>query len=314
LLIVALTILSVVYKQFIIDVVHYVTFKPSPAITSIAQKITLTDKGKFYFYASRPELSGRSTFNTKCVRKEANSPILGCYSTQQIFVFDVTNEKLDGIEQVTSAHELLHAVYERMPQSEKDALAPHLQRDYARLADKELIDRMKYYSKNEPGEQNNELFSILGTEFNEVSELLQQEYAKYFSNRSAIVAYHTASHAVFTSLSSRANSIASQLTSLINKINATTKQYNEAAAVVASKVASFNQKATTKGQFTSQAQFNEARSNLLAEVAALNAQRASIKLDIDRYKKLRADLEAIALESDALNRSIDSQLAPASKL
>lgn len=312
--VVILVAVAFFYRQMIIDTVRYITYKPSDDIASIAGQTTMTDEGKFYFYASRPEVSGRSTFNTECQRMEADSPVLGCYTYQQIFIFDITDEKLDGIEQVTAAHELLHAVYERMSESEKESIAAILTKDYERLKDKELIERMKYYSKNEPGEEENELFSILGTEFKDIDTRLESIYSKYFEDRLAVVALHDKSQAVFNSLNNRAQAIASQLNKLVDKINENTEYYNVSSAALEVKITKFNSRAAASGGFQTQAEFDTERANLLAEVEALKAKRAMINKDLATYEKLRAELEAVAAESSALNKSIDSSLVPATEL
>src|SRR6478736_1781625 len=99
----------VMERQLVIDTVQYHQFAPSSQVANIAERIELTDKAEFTFYASHPLVEGRDGFNQHCQRQEASSPILGCYTGGQIFIYDVNDERLDGIEEVTAAHELLHA-------------------------------------------------------------------------------------------------------------------------------------------------------------------------------------------------------------
>ncbi len=314
LMVALITLLAVVYHQWIVDAFHYVSYQPSKAVASISQTTNLTDTGKFYFYASRPDIAGRSTFNDECQRMEADSPVLGCYVSQRIYIFDVTNKQLSGIEEVTAAHELLHAVWERMSDADRNKLSEHLQSDYKKVRDKDLIERMKYYKKYEPGEENNELFSILGTEFRNLSAPLEKEYAKYFADRLAIVSFHENSQAVFDRLSNKAASLASRLNSLIDGINQATERYNTQAKALEQQIAAFNTRAQQQGGFSTQGEFDAARAQLLTEVERLKATRARINSDITLSKKLRSELEAVAAESSALNKSIDSNLAPAAEL
>lgn len=274
----------------------------------------MTDDGKFYFYASRPQLATRTVFNDECQRREADSPVLGCYTYQRIFVYDITNQKLNGIEEVTAAHEMLHAVWDRMTDEEKSSIAKQLNEDYNRLKNDDLIERMAYYEKHEPGEENNELFAILGTEFRDLSDDLEAHYKKYFSDRSAVVDYHDASHRVFQQLSDRSKEIATELTQLVDKINSETKQYNADAAGLSQAVAEFNARADRLNGFSSLSEFNAERAVLVAQTEALKRQRTQIMNDITRYEALRDELEAVAAESEALNRSIDSTLVPATGL
>lgn len=274
----------------------------------------MTDEGKFYFYTSRPELASRSEFNDNCVRREADSPILGCYTYQRIYVYDITDEKLDGIEEVTAAHEMLHAVYDRLTDAEKNELADLLQKDYVRLKDADLVERMKYYEKHEPGEENNELYAILGTEFRDLSNELEEHYSQYFSNRLAIVQYHDTSHTIFAKLSDRSKAIASEIDSLVDTINADTKSYNSAATDLSERVHEFNTRADSQNGFSSQSEFDAERAALLLQVEELKRQRVQITIKIANYEALRDELEAVAAESEALNRSIDSTLVPATGL
>lgn len=301
-------------RQTIIDTVRYWQYTPSSSIKQLVKNTGMTDAAKFYFYASQPELIQSSSFNAKCERREADSPILGCYNAHQIVIYGVTNAKLNGIEEVTAAHELLHAVFERMSASEIAALTPEIRSAYERVKTPELAERMKYYQKNEPGEDINELHSILGTEFANLGSKLEAHYAKYFSNREKLVAYNQKVQKVFTSLQADAKSIANQIDTLADDINASIKSYNSQTTALSSEITAFNARAKQTDGFKTQAEFRAARAALMAKVSELNAQRSSIEAKIAKYNSLRSQLEAVAAESDALNRSIDSTLAPASSL
>src|SRR5690606_38163618 len=119
--------------------------------------------GVFYFRATHPEIASADEFNQDCPRQEANSPILGCYSTGHIYIYDITNDALDGIEEVTAAHELLHAIWDRMSANDQQRIGGLLRSTYATISNKELKERMDYYQRNEPGQFENELHSIIGT-------------------------------------------------------------------------------------------------------------------------------------------------------
>lgn len=301
-------------RQWIVDNVHYYSYQPTPSIQMIATNTTMTDDGKFYFYASRPQLATRTVFNDECQRREADSPVLGCYMYQRIFVYDITNQKLNGIEEVTAAHEMLHAVWDRMSDDEKATISAELNENYNRLKNKDLIERMAYYEKHEPGEESNELFAILGTEFRNLSDDLEEHYKRYFTDRSAVVDYHDASHGIFEQLSNRSKEIAAELTQLVDTINAQTKRYNAEAASLSQTIAEFNARADRQNGFISEAEFNAERAVLVAQTESLRGQRTQIMNDITRYEALRDELEAVAAESEALNRSIDSTLVPATGL
>ena len=98
-------------RQYIIDVVRFTQYEPSLAIANITTETSLTEHGKFYFYTSRPVLASSKNFNTHCERKEADSPILGCYVDQQVYIFEVSDTRLEDVEELTALHEMLHAAY-----------------------------------------------------------------------------------------------------------------------------------------------------------------------------------------------------------
>ena len=37
------------------------------------------------------------------------------------YIYNVNDERLNGLKEVTAAHEMLHAAYERLPESDKKA-------------------------------------------------------------------------------------------------------------------------------------------------------------------------------------------------
>ena len=295
--------------QYVIDLVHYYQYQPTASVKAVAAQAKLADQGKFLFYASKPEVADSAKFNNSCERKEADSPILGCYAAGQIFIFDVTNKQLDGIKAVTAAHEMLHAAYDRLSDGEKDRLKPLLEQAYQRVKTSELEKRMAYYNKNEPGESINELHSILGTEFTNLGGDLERYYSNYFENRAALVTLHSSVQSVFEGLSRKADQLLASANSLADAINRETKQYNADVTELNKDIQSFNATAQRPGGFGSEAEFDAARASLVARSNALDSERSRIKAEIEEYKSLVAQLEAVNTETAQLNRSIDSTLS-----
>jgi hypothetical protein len=91
-------------------------FTPSAAIKTYATRSTMTDEGRFLFYASTPVIAQESRFDKICADHQEDVGILGCYvpGDREIFLYDVTDARLDGIEEVVAAHEMLHAAWDRM--------------------------------------------------------------------------------------------------------------------------------------------------------------------------------------------------------
>lgn len=301
-------------QQYIIDQIAVWQYQPTSAVASIVTRTSMSATGKFYLYASSPVIETATTFNQSCTKQEQGTAILGCYTNRRIHVYDVTNEQLDGIEEVTAAHEMLHAAYDRLSESEKKQIDVLVEAEFAKLRqNSKFAERMAFYDRTEPGERDNELHSIIGTEVPTIGSELETYYRRYFDDRSKITSLHASYVAVFDQLEARSKTLADELTRLADKINAETASYNAAIKTLNSDILSFNERAKTGG-FTSQNEFQAERAVLVARSEALEATRASINSDVDQYNQLREELATVASQSEALNRSIDSTLAPTPSL
>lgn len=300
----------VLNRQWVLDTVRAAQYKPSESVKTIETDLGLTGEGKHLFSASQPKLESSAMFNTSCNQKsETNNPILGCYVGQNIYIFDVTNDKLMGIEQTTAAHELLHAVYERMSPDEKTAIDNELTKAYESHKTDELAKRMQHYQTTEPGEEMNELHSILGTEFDNLGGVLEAHYSKYFSNRARIVAFNRQYNDVFTSISSRLQQLTDQINTSVESINARIKQHNLAVKQLESDQQAFLAK-NRRGGFTSVPEFNAAQRELNDRAGTLNDEREQIAADIEASDQLRNEYTTLVTEYNQLNQSINSSLAP----
>lgn len=298
------------YRQQIIDQFTVWQFKPSPAVVSIATRAELSDTGKFYFYASRPAVQDRADFNTSCTTMRGETiVVLGCYVMQRVYLFNVTDEKLDGIREVTAAHEMLHAAYERLSASEKSRVDALLVIESQKITDPEFVTLMQAYDKSEPGERNNELHSIIGTQVGSLSPELESYYAKYFKNRATLVGLYAKYESVFSSIRKQQTQLANELDALVQQIDEATNAYNQGVTKLNSDVAAFNERARNSG-FSSQAQFNSERDVLVLRQRQLGSDRTLIDGYIATYNTKRQQLSEINDQAEALNRSVNSNLNP----
>lgn len=301
-------------RQYIVDQISVWQYTPSSDVKQIAEQSGMNENGTFLFYASHPSIEDAASFNKNCSRKETSAAILGCYNGQNIFIYNVQDERLTGIREVTAAHEMLHAAYARLESAERERLRILLAAEYEKLKDdKDFSERMAFYERTEPGERDNELHSIIGTEFQPISSELEAYYKKYFVNRSNVVAIHEKYAAVFADLQRRGEQIVAQITQLAAAIERDSTRYNNDVAQLNQDITAFNAKANS-GQFVSQSAFQAERSSLLERARQLDLHRKDINNSITEYNRLRDDLAAVSMESDALNRSINSSLAPAPSL
>lgn len=298
-------------RQYIVDQISVWQYAPSSEISSLAKRSAMSDTGTFYFYASQPRLQDATSFNEQCGRREQHTAILGCYNGQFIYIYNVADEKLDGIREVTAAHEMLHAAYTRLNGSEKKKINELLEAEYEKLKnDKKFVERMAFYERTEPGERSNELHSLIGTEVMGVSAELTAHYKRYFTDRGEVVALYERYASVFADLQNRSEALSAQVTQLRDTIEAETNTYNNDVSQFNRDVEKFEDDARND-RFATQAAIDATREALLVRASALDGRRNSIAADLARFETLRSELTQIASQSEALNRSIDSNLAPA---
>lgn len=310
----AAALVLVLNRQYVVDQLTVWQYHPIGAVTKLADRSGMSATGRFYFYASQPAIETATVFNKECGRKEANTAILGCYNGKNIFIYNVTNQQLDGIKEVTASHEMLHAAYARLSDGDKQAVNKLLEAEYAKLKhDKDFAERFAFYDRTEPGERDNELHSVIGTEISAVSPALEAHYKKYFANRSKVLALHDKYASVFAQLQAEGDMLSAQLTSLGRTIDQQTKEYNAAVTALNADIEDFNRRANGGG-FSSKEAFDSERASLLARANQLDTMRQTINTQVSQYNTLRERLQTIASQSEALNQSIDSSLAPAPSL
>ncbi len=304
----------VLQAQLIRDTFLYYQYEPSETIASFVEQTGMSDYGKFMFYASHPSLETAESFNEHCDKREHSAAVLGCYDGQNIFIYNITDPKLEGIRPTTAAHEMLHAGYKRLSADEKKKVDALVEAEFEKLKDNvELAGRMEFYSRTQPGDQDNELHSIIGTEIEVVGTELEEYYGKYFSDRSKVVAQHKKYNALFEELRLRAEALTSEIDQIASNLEKMKASYESQAGTLQSDIASFNRRAS-QGEFESQSEFNRERQSLVARSTALEGLRIEINTTISRYNSLVNELNSIATETNALNRSIDSSLEPAPSL
>lgn len=309
LVILSLAVVVFLNRQILVDSYVAWQYRPSPAVAAITERTKLTDEGKLYFYASQPQLNSREEFNNACTAKDSEqSIVLGCYAGMRIYVFSIDNPKLDGMKEVTAAHEMLHAAYDRLSDDERDRVDALVGAQLQRITDTRILSLVKEYDKTEPGERLNELHSILGTEVAQLNSELEAYYRQYFKDRGAVVALAESYGAVFDELKGRTDTLLTELSALADRIDKQNAEYTASAQSLNNDIETFNVRARS-GQMT-RAEFDAQRATLEIRQESLQVSYDSIKADIALYDTKRKELEAINTESEILNRSIDSKLAP----
>lgn len=310
LLTVTFALIGFTQRQTIVDNILAAQYQPSSSVVQIRENIDLTEYGTLLFNASQPELQVADEFNDSCQQqKETNNPILGCYIGQRIFIYDVKHEKLQGIEETTAAHELLHAAYERMSESEKAEVNAEIKKVLSTIITPELEKRLKYYRETEPGQEYNELHAILGSEFPELGKTLEEHYSQYFRSRDVIVDYYEEYNGVFEAVTTKLEAQLDTINALTRQTNARIATYNNAQRALNADIDAFNRRAQSGG-YSSTSAYQADRNELEARRTSLESERNAIESNISRIKQLTDERNKLVKEYNALSLSINSSLDP----
>ena len=284
-------------------------YQPPVAISRLAAEDTMTAYAKHVFYVNHPSLTTSvSSFRSECSESE-QTIVLGCYHPDQrgIFIFNVADSRLQGVQQVTAAHEMLHAVYDRLSSKDKKSVDSMLMDYYNHdLNNQRIIDTIDAYKKSEPNDVINEMHSVFGTEIPSLPAPLENYYRRYFTNRSTITDYAQSYQSEFTSRQDQIDSLSTRMSALMSQINAEETQLSAQLDQINSDRARLDSERGS-GQT---AAYNSGVASFNAEVDAYNAGISRLKNDINTYNQLVNQYNAIAQELASLEKSIDTRLTP----
>jgi hypothetical protein len=272
-------------------------------VATLATNSGMNTYGRRLLYVNDPKISDRSTFNSECKSTE-QTIVLGCYTGTNIYVFKVEDAKLQGVEEVTAAHEMLHAAYQRLSAKEKAQVDELLNAAYKRINDTHLTDVMASYQKSEPGEQDNELHSILGTEYANLGPELEQYYEKYFSDRSKVVTLANSYKKVFEDIADKVQKYDADL--VLRKAEITKRE----ADLDTLEKSLTSQKAQMElllqsGQTRA---YNNQVPSYNSRVNSYNVEVIAVKKLIDQYNTIVETRNSLALQQQGLAQSLDSRV------
>jgi hypothetical protein len=304
---------AVLNRQYVLDLINYNLYKPNSMIVSFAEKSSMNDEGKFLFYSAQPSLAERDDFNKSCPNHSGGAlAILGCYDGQKIYIYNISNPKLDGIRQETAAYEMLHAAYKRITGEDKTKLDSLIEAEYKNQATSDTEAAVTYFAKYEPNDRDNELFSVIATQFSTINPQLESYYSRFFTNRQTLVALYDSYSSVFTGLKSQSDDLYNEITTLGKQITTDKASYNQESIQLQSDITTFNQQARS-GTMT-QYEYNTSRSSLETRIAQLSSDRQAVNEKITTYNNELSQYQALSLQVKTLNQSIDSSLSPAPSL
>src|SRR3989338_5579718 len=201
--------------QAILDWWELRNYAPPAAITQLADKTTMTSDGRRFFFLTQPQLATKIEFGQHCpVGELRESLVLGCYVGGDIFLLDIDRSELRRVVEVTAAHEMLHAAYDRLGTRERQRVDGLVDQFYRSYRNQQLAGIVKQYQQSEPGQLPNELHSLLATEVSKLSPELEVYYQRYFADRQKIVKAFQEYEGVFTKLNRQREQLLSEITSL----------------------------------------------------------------------------------------------------
>ncbi len=317
-------LLLVANQQLLTEWLDFAPPPSSPAIQRLAEQSLMTPAGQRLFYRQYPTIESKATFLEQC-KVPDKSIMLGCFvrrgRTGKIVVQQVTDPRLKGTMEVTAAHEMLHAAYERLSQVQREDLGKRLTKAAKRVEDTRLKSVLDDYQARDLALYHNELHSHLGTELSNLGDTkLEQHYQHYFSDRSRLVALAKRSGSVLKQLDDQAAQLKPQIEQLeaelqqlepqIKRSEAGLKASQQNLAQLEAELSATKQSAEAAfraqdlqayqlaGQFEQQkAEFNQqvGQHNDRAEIQ--QNRITSFNAKVKDYKKLISEYNKVARES-----------------
>ena len=303
-----LFIFTLLNRVAVIDTFKGIGYNPTPDMLTIKTSLALTPDGTRIWNATRPHHASRDHFNDSCESHDGAVSVLGCYTGDRIYVYNVDEPDLAGIRESTSAHELLHAIWSRLSGYEKTQLIPTLESVYS--AHPEPQDTIESYSADE---QLDELYVRIGTQIADLPESLEAHYARYFSDQDAIVTFYNAYIKPFNELNAEIESLKQELETAEQEIKTKSAALDTRLEALETQIDEFNHCAETAGCFASTWAFSARRAELVAEQQAINAENDAINHLIDAYNQKVDTYNSHLLRSSELQNLINSN-SPETKI
>ena len=303
LIFVAIAAAVIFRQQDILDWWALRDYTAPAAVQTLASDTTMNDYSRKIFFVNKPQIQDKAAFYISCEEGET-SIVLGCYKPRDgIYVLDVEDARLDGIEQVTAAHEMLHAAYERLSKSQKQVIGKQINDFYATLANEQIKAKVNLYVTNN-ADITNELHSILGTEVANLSPELETYYQKYFNNRSKIVAFADQYQAVFSDRKNKLAAYDAQLIEIESQVKANNADLDSQQNIITAA----SQRLDKLLQQNKRDEYNEGVIAYNQQIIPFKELIAETKALIAQYKTILDARNQVAVEAQELNKALDSRI------
>ncbi len=203
----------------------------NPAMITLAKRAGMSRQGELIFLQSDPKVVSDTQMEQYCAGNAASNNRngfieQGCYvpnsynpTTGHIYIRQMPTDLYDQ-EVVTAAYEMLHAVYFKWTvNGQQSQLVQMIENNYKTTHNQSLEAQVANFAKTEPGYRDLELFSLLGTEYLNLSSGLSNFYAPYFSNRNLTITSFTKTKALFQNYQLQLQQLQSDITRYDNLAN-----------------------------------------------------------------------------------------------
>lgn len=280
-------------------------------IASLADDDGMTDFARHLFYINHPSLEGKQAFNMHCSDKSEETAVLGCYhgNRQGIYLYAVTDARLQGVRQVTAAHEMLHQGYDRLSPKEREHINTLLQAYYdSKLTSGDTREKIETYRK-QGADVANEMHSIFGSEIRDLTPELETYYKQYFVDRAKIVGYSESYQTEFTRRKDQVAQYDEQLASIKIQISDNKSGLSTRLSDLKAKEKQIDQDVTNQNQPQYQADVLAYNSM----VDAYNGLLATTRRLIAQYNDIVALRNDLAVQEQQLQQALDSRLVQTEK-
>ncbi len=293
--------------QNIIDWWKLLSYVEPAEVAQISSQDGLTSYAHKIFKVNHPVIENKSSFQTHCPNNGGEQTIvLGCYHSNQngIYLLSETDPRLNGVEQVTAAHEMLHSAYDRLSSSDKNKINTMLIDYYHNdLTDSRIKKTIEAYQKSEPGSLVNEMHSIFGTEIIDLTPQLESYYKQYFTNRAQIAKFASDYESEFTSRQTLVAQDDIQLKSLKAQIEQIQSDLN----TKLSSINSLQSQLQSEKQNDQIAEYNANVPKYNQMVSSYNNEIFQLRSLISSYNTLVAQRNEVALTENQLYKELNGE-------
>ena len=302
---VIIILIGVIQHQNIYDQWKLYGYTAPKVVADLATQDNMTAYARKIYYVNHPQLISGSQFNQACPNNGGEKTIiLGCYKggQQGIALLGVKEPLLNGVEQVTAAHEMLHAAYDRLSGSDKTKINAMLESYYKNdLHDSRILAIIDAYKISEPQDIVNEMHSVFGTEIAVLPQPLEQYYKRYFTDRAFVTGFTAKYQAEFTNRQNTINKDDEQLMNLKSQINSLESDLRDRLSNIN------NQQANLLSLRNSDVKaYNAGVPGYNSLVDKYNSSADNLQNLISQYNQLVASRNAVVLEEDQLAKELTS--------